>query len=263
MRKMTYSTLIVCLILLVSWKQDDNKWIVEDHLGFGLSYTLTDKPEIGEYLQMTKAGIEQVQVFFDDTYKKKFGIFIHPHRESIDKQWATDWKIPGYKSECWMVASGIPEKLDLLSPAAWEKESCEHDFHNKTEIQQIITHELIHVFHGQVSNTVDFGDFNGLDWFVEGLATYASGQCDSKRIDEIKEAILKKEIPDSLDDFWKGKLRYGLSGSVVMYLDSFYGRNRLKELLKFKTKEEMLGALQISEGDLLSGWKKYMGNFKN
>lgn len=65
--------------------------------------------------------------------------------------------------------------------------------------QQLITHELVHVYHGQLNASPDFSNVEGIDWFVEGLATYASGQCDSLRISEIKKAISGNKIPNGLD----------------------------------------------------------------
>jgi hypothetical protein len=98
----------------------------------------------------------------------------------------------------------------------------------------------------------------GLDWFVEGLATYASGQCDSLRILEVKSAISENKIPNGLNDFWTGKLRYGLSASVVMFLDKKYGRAKLIELLPFNKKADVLSALKTTEPELLVEWKKYI-----
>ena len=59
----------------------------------------------------------------------------------------------------------------------------------------MITHELIHVYHGQLNVSPDFSNTEGIDWFIEGLATYASGQCDSMRISEVKVAIENNKIP--------------------------------------------------------------------
>ena len=111
---------------------------------------------------------------------------------------------------------------------------------------------------GQINASPDFGNTEGIDWFVEGLATYASGQCDSARIKEVKKLIADNKTPKGLDNFWTGKLKYGLSGSVVMYIDSKYGREKLKELLPFSKKAEILAALNTTEADLLNNWKNYI-----
>ena len=106
--------------------------------------------------------------------------------------------MPSFKSECWMVASGIAGKLDMISPKMWDKEACEHSYSETEKVQQLITHELVHVYHAQLNNSPDFSDTEAIDWFVEGLATYASGQCDSSRIKEIKKAIAENKIPGTL-----------------------------------------------------------------
>ena len=207
-------------------------------------------------------GIASVQDFFDATYKKSFNVYVHPSRTSLDSQWQKDWNMPDFKSECWMVASGVGYKLDMISPDLWDKESCEHHYADTIKTQQLITHELVHVFHGQLNASKDFSDVTGIDWFVEGLATYASGQCDSARIAEVKKAIAENKIPASLDKFWTGKLKYGLSGSVVMFIDHKYGRSKLKALLPFNKNTEILAALNTTEPVLLNEWKTYFEHYK-
>ena len=112
-----------------------------------------------------------------------------------------------------MVASGIAGKLDMISPKVWDKEAYEHSYSEPEKVQWLTTHELVHVYHAQLTSSPDFSDTEGIDWFVEGLATYTSGQCGSSRIKEIKKAIAENKIPGTLDGFWKGNLKYGLSGS--------------------------------------------------
>ena len=165
--------------------------------------------------------------------------------------------MPEFKSECWMVASGVGDKLDMISPKNWDKESCEHRYDDKLKTQQLITHELFHVYHGQLNASSDFSNTENIDWFVEGLATFASGQCDSLKIAEVKKAILDTKFAKSLNDFWKGKLRYGMSGSMVMFIETKYGRAKLKDLLQFNTKPAILTALNTTEETLLTEWKNY------
>ena len=157
-----------------------------------------------------------------------------------------------------MVASGVATKLDMISPKLWDNQSCEHIYSETIKTQQLITHELVHIYQGQLNISPDFSAAEGIDWFVEGLATYASGQCDSSVINRVKKAISENKIPKSLDDFWTGNLRYGLSGTVVKYIDYKYGREKLKELLPFNKKSAILLALKTSETDLLVEWKKYI-----
>ncbi|MES1223359.1 MAG: hypothetical protein ABUT20_48135, partial [Bacteroidota bacterium] len=217
-----------------------------------------DKENIKDYLKTIATGIGSVNHFFESKFKSAFDIYIHPDRKSLDSTWAADWKTPDFKSECWMVASGVALKLDMISPKAWDKEACEHKYADSVKTQQLITHELVHVFHGQVNASPDFSNVEGIDWFVEGLATYASGQCDSLRIAEVKKAISGKLVPVILDNFWTGNLKYGLSGSLVMFIDSKYGRTTLKSLLPFTKKSEILDALKTTEIELLNEWAGYI-----
>jgi hypothetical protein len=55
-----------------------------------------------------------------------------------------------------------------------------------------------------------------------------------------------------------GKLKYGLSGSMVMYIDNKYGRNKLKELLKFNAVTDILNTLGTSETNLLGVWRIFI-----
>ncbi len=233
-------------------------WLTKKHTGYNLFYTSADKKNKKEYTRFVENGITSVKSFFAGSYNNDFDVFIHPDRHSLDSTWQKDWHMPDFKSECWMVASGAAARLDMISPKAWDKEACEHVYSETEKTQQVITHELIHVYQGQLNISPDFSNTEGIDWFVEGLATYASGQCDSSKISEIRKAIAENKIPKGLDNFWTGKLKYGLSGSVVMYIDRAYGRIKLKELLPFNKKSEILSTLHITEEELLNNWSDYM-----
>lgn len=238
----------------------ENGWITEDLKTYNLLYTSVDKSNRKEYINLIENGINSVQAFFHASFSKKFDVYIHPSRQSLDSTWQKDWAMPEFKSECWMVASGVADKLDIISPKLWDTQSCEHIYSETTHAQQLITHELVHVFHGQQNVSSDFSNVEGIDWFVEGLATYASGQCDTQRITDVKKAISNNKIPKNLDNFWSGKIKYGLSGSVLMFMDNKYGRTKIIELLPFNKKSEILSALKTTESELLLGWQNYIQN---
>jgi hypothetical protein len=259
MKKMhVISLLVFSVLLFVCWKNADKHWISEKHKGYTLMYTSIDKRNKKEYNQFIVKGIKEVKTFFHASYKNPFSVFIHPGRQSLDSTWQKDWNMPKFKSECWMVASGVATRLDIISPKRWDKQSCEHIYAETVHTQQLITHELVHVFHGQLNTSPDFSNTEGIDWFVEGLATFASGQADASRMAEVKKAILENSIPKSLDEFWTGKIKYGLSGSVVKYIDHRYGRNKLIELLPLNKKLEILSLLKTTEPELLAEWKMYV-----
>ena len=236
----------------------DIKWFAYRQRDYTLLFTRFDRKNKKVYAKLIDNGIKFTNSFFSHPFTRKFDVFIHPDRNSLDSTWRKDWNMPGFKSECWMVASGVASKLDMLSPRQWLLEACEHNDSDTRKTQQLITHELVHVYHGQINASHDFSDVDGIDWFVEGLATYASGQCDLQWLETINEAISRSEIPGTLDSFWTGKLRYGLSGSVVMYLDHNYGRNKIKELLTLTKRSEICSNLGTDEARLLSGWRNFM-----
>lgn len=260
MKKQTLILIVFFIPFLFSWTIVKNNWLVEKQKGYSLYYTTSDKQNIVEYKAYFEAGKKTVEEFFQDSFKNNFSIYIHPSRSSLDSTWQKDWNMPGFKSECWMVASGIAAKLDIISPKLWDELSCEHSYSKTKKTQQLITHELVHVFHGQLNFSPDFSNVEGIDWFIEGLATFASGQCDSARILEVKKAIYENKIPENLENYWTGKIKYGLSGSLVMYVDHKYGRKKLFELLAFNKKTDMLLTLGTTEVELLSEWKKYIQN---
>jgi hypothetical protein len=246
------------LVLLLSWSGHRAGWESQVLKKYTLYYTCADSANSKEYIKIIDNGIKDVEQFFEYTYKNKFDVYVHPDRSSLDSTWQKDWNMPTFKSECWMVASGTASKLDLISPKAWDRVACEHKYSETKKTQDLIKHELVHVLHGQSNVSPDFANVENIDWFVEGLATYASGQCDTSRIGEIKRAINDKKVPQSLDHFWEGKLKYELSGSVVMYIDHKYGRQKLKELLPFNKKAEILKVLNVTEANLLEGWSDYI-----
>lgn len=258
MKKQSILFIIFSILLCCSWQKVEQNWFAEKHNGYTLMYTTVDKNNTKEYHELIANGMKHVNGFFRSPYKKAFRVFVHPDRQSLDSTWQKDWKMPAFKSECWMVASGVATKLDMISPKRWDEQSCEHRYAEKSQTQQLITHELVHVYHGQLNVSPDFNNTEGIDWFVEGLATFISGQCDSVRMAVVKNAIVEDKIPRSLDEFWTGKIKYGLSGSVVMYINHVYGRKTLIKLLPLNKKTELLNVLKTTESALLAGWKKYM-----
>lgn len=244
---------IAAFIILMpagNWRHDKQE-------GYSMFYTVADEPNREEYTRLIANGREAVQYFFQGNFSQNFAVFIHPDRQSLDSTWQKDWNMPLFRSECWMVASGVADKMDMISPKRWDDLACEHSYTDSIKTRQLITHELVHVYHGQHNSSPDFSDVSGMDWFVEGLAVYSSGQYDPARQAEVQRAIRNNQVPETLQEFWTGSLRYGLSGSVVKFIDDRYGRTRLTELLQYNRLPHMLAALNTSEQELLNMWKKY------
>jgi hypothetical protein len=250
------------IIFLSALSFYSSEWKSKKENSFVINYTNEDESTFQKYSDWIKEGQNTMEAFFSQKLTKEFSVYLHPTRQSLDEQWQKDWQMPTFKSECWMVASGVATKLDLLSPRVWAAQSCEHNESDLQASKQLITHELVHVFHGQQNASPDFSTADGIDWLVEGVATYASGQLTKDKIKQIQSALSENKIALDLGKFWTGKMRYGLSGSIVMYIDTTFGREKLKALLPFATTAEVLKVLGVSEEKLLNEWKKFIEGLK-
>ena len=207
-------------------------------------------------LQLT-AGVEAVERFFGHPFPRRFDVYVFPHRAELDKQWQQEWGDPTFQSSCWMVASGVAHRLDILSPGAWAAEACEHIATDTLAMRRLLQHELVHVFHGQHNPKPDFAGMDEMGWWIEGLAVYASEQLDSARLAPVRSLINSHAEPKSLSKFWSGKNKYGLSGSVAAWIDNVHGRAVLCQLLACTDTQQALNLLRTDEATLLDDWQKY------
>ena len=114
---------LVSFLFIISWKPEPAQWLMEKHKGFTFYYTSIDKDNKAEYIDILENGIKQVNQFFSQDYISSFKVYSHPDRSSLDSTWQKDWNMPGFKSECWMVASGISTRVDMISPKYWDTQS--------------------------------------------------------------------------------------------------------------------------------------------
>lgn len=195
---------------------------------------------------------EVVTTFFGAAFPREFGVTVSPDRKAFDAHLKEAYGWPG--SECWMVATGIDKGIVILDPAVWKTDACEHDGTNEAHVLGIVTHELVHVYHGQQNKTGDFTGMDDLGWFVEGLAVYASGQLDVEHADKDQEALKKNAGPKDLKTAWSGRYRYAVCGSLVRYIDQKFGREKLVALLAVTTPDEFHATLGATEAELLRDW---------
>lgn len=236
------------------------EWYVFDEEKYKIFFTSQDSLDVGTYVSYFNTGIDSVEKFFGAPFNDPFGVVVHPNRASLDSQWSHDWGMLGFKSECWMIGSGVADKFDFLSPKSWKTDACEHDPNDSEEIQKFVTHELTHVYHGQVNEDHYFNNMEDLAWFIEGISVYVSGQLDKERIADLKDAFAKNEIPKFLRHAWSGDHRYGVCGSMAAYIDQKYGREKTFELLKVKSTSELLDFLNSNEFKFIAEWKKFVEN---
>lgn len=235
--------------------QDSLSWNTINKKEYTLHYTNDDKNLVNDIDRYHRSGLNYIPAFLDHSFLKKFDVYIFPDRSSLDKQWQNAWGDSTFKTECWMIGGAVGNRLDILSLNVWAKEACDHNAQDSTEIRKFIWHELVHVFHGQY-NPDHMLNVEKLDWLVEGVATYVSGQLDEKRLQRVKQLVRDNKTPSTLDDFWKGQEKYGLSGSAVAFIDKKYGKEKLFALLKCTNKQDALKSLGLSEEQLLKEWKE-------
>lgn len=213
-----------------------------------------DSSHASPLAERLKVAESEVSRFLDMPFPKPYEITIFPHRADFDAFAAKAWGME--KTQCWMVAAGVGDRFVVLDTAVWATEACEHDAANAEHVDGILRHELTHVLHGQMNPTSDFTGMDPLGWFVEGLAVYVSGQLNAEHRGKDREAIERGAIPPDLESFWSGKYRYGISGSLVRYVDQHYGRGILLRLLSVTTNAEALEVVNTTEARLIADWQQ-------
>jgi hypothetical protein len=257
--RFTILILLAGLILNCNGRVIDSLiWIKEESSSFDIYYTKPDAAILGMLQNDLKNGGKTVTSFFHSSFTKKFSVFVFPNRIELNRQWQKAWNMPGFQSECWMVASGVADRLDMLSPLAWKKEACDHNTDDSIEVQEIIAHELVHIYHGQHNRNATFEGMDDLSWLIEGLATYASGQLSGQRLSNVRTELKEGHVPKSLSEMWTGKEKYGRAGSFIQFLDKTFGRAKLIELLSLTSLDPMLKLLGTSESSLIAMWKEQM-----
>jgi hypothetical protein len=203
-----------------------------------------------------RQGRQKVERFFGGPFKKAFAVEVLPHRAAFDEYFRKRWKVP--KTAPWMVASGVADRLTVLSPRVWKTQAAEHDPADAGHVRDLVAHELVHVYHGQHNPRPDFDGMDDSGWLVEGLAVYVSGQLERSHRTAAADALKAGKAPARLADAWSGRYRYGVSGSMVEFVDRRYGRDVVKKLLGVVSNDEALRLLKTSEGEFLEAWKAWV-----
>lgn len=219
-------------------------WIIKGIVPVDKDYQL-----LGESLT---AGQKRIDHFFGQSFSKPFVVEVFPSRVKFDEYFTGRWKVP--KTQSWMVASGVGDKLTMLSRDVWKTQASEHNPRDDAHFRELIAHELVHVYHGQHNPTLDFEGMDDLGWFVEGLAVYVSGQLEQSHRQAAYDAIRLGKAPTSLAQAWSGRYRYGVCGSMVRYIDQKMGRDKLIKLIAVTKPEQAMKILQTTEKEFLDGW---------
>ena len=221
-----------------------------------IRYVAEDDESVARLIPMFEEAKARVESFFGSGFPEEVRITIVPDRENFSAVLRNEWSVP--QSACWMVGIGVADFLVILSPRVWSAQACEHDPADPQHIQDIVTHEMTHVYHGQNNPSRDFTGAEEIGWFAEGLAVLVAGQLDRDRLSQPAEAIREGKEPAQLAKAWSGPYRYGVAGSLVSFIDQKKGRNTLLRLLPIKSQKDFLVVIQMEEGDLLTQWKEWV-----
>lgn len=197
-----------------------------------------------------------VEAYFGEPFAKPFDMNVFPNRAALTEFAKQRWGMED--TQCWMVAMGVSSVLVVLSPDAWKEEACEHES-TPEHVREIVTHELVHVFHGQHNPSHEFDGMDDAGWFVEGLAIHVAGQLTDDRMARLRKAIDAGRGPKRLADAWSGPDKYGVCGSLVRFVEQRWGRGKIKQLLPATTNAEILAALGMTEEELLGVWIQSLG----
>lgn len=252
---MRIATGVALAIALSTAAAPAQTWHTHEEAGIAVQYTDGDREIALAVHRDLVDGRRVIETFFDQPFPRPFASRVFPDRASLTAHWRELWKTPEFEAQCWMVASGSGVGLSMLSPSAWKAEACEHDPQDAEEIRLLVAHELVHVYHGEMNPDPGLDGLEPMGWLVEGVATYVSGQLERSHEARARDAVASGAVPDELERFWSGKYRYGISGSLVRYIDRTYGRGTLLALLATTSEEQALARLGVGERELIDGWR--------
>jgi hypothetical protein len=224
--------------------------------GSTLRFIDADRATAAALRPRLETGRRAVEAYFGSPFPERVTATLAPDRATFTAVLNAEWGVP--ETQCWMVGTGVADFLVILSPRDWAAEACEHDAADTQHVQDIVTHELTHVYHGQRNPTRDFDGADEVGWFAEGLAVVVAGQLDRGRMSDPREAVRAGAVPARLADAWSGRYRYGVSGSLVRYIDVTWGRDAVRDLLAVTTQAQLLTRIGVTEQELLDRWKAWV-----
>jgi hypothetical protein len=195
----------------------------------------------------------RVEAFFGAPFTDRVEVRLAADRKAFDALLAARWQMPA--TECWMVAAADATAMPVLDPRTWNAQACEHDGTSAAHVSSVLTHELVHAYHGQHNPKADLSLPDEMGWFAEGLAVFASGQLEDGHLADPREAVATGRAPAHLADAWSGKYRYGVSGTLVREAERIAGRPAIVRALGATTPEALLSELGTTEARLLASWR--------
>ncbi|HBS86688.1 MAG: hypothetical protein A2W91_11720 [Bacteroidetes bacterium GWF2_38_335] len=187
-----------------------------------------------------------IEDFFGEHFDRRFEVAVYPDRKSLDRQIAREKKDSTFKSDCSQIAFPNALRLYLLSPDAWEKESCTKIPTKKEAVKKLILGELVHIFHSQYNFSPDVCKTTEIRWFAQGLELYVTEGINSGDY-EINSGINRLADLDSIG-----------AAFFAEFIDLNYGRQKLFYILQFSSGEQIAETLEKTEAGLLSDLQNYI-----
>jgi hypothetical protein len=218
-------------------------------------YEPLDSAAVAALREYASEGVDVIEGFFGRPFRTSFTFRILPTRAAFDDHAKEKWGME--ETACWMVGGAEDNGIVLVTPRIWTSE-CDHDPDDPAHIRDLVVHELVHVFHMQHNPSHEFEGADEVGWFVEGLATYVSGQLEREHAARAREAVDTGAVPARLVDAWSGPDRYAVAGSLVAYVEEIGGREVVTDLLDATSQQQILRRLGIEEDQLLREWADWV-----
>ena len=103
------------------------------------------RPHSKALSRQIEVGRKAVEKAFGHPFEKPCRVEVCPDRASFDAKLKAEMSVP--EPQRWMVAAGAHDKVVILAPWVWNSDAVEHEHAIPRQVQEIITHELVHVYH--------------------------------------------------------------------------------------------------------------------
>jgi hypothetical protein len=227
------------------------EWIIVQGEGVRLYYKSPDRLGAGGLLEVGEAARRQIELFAGEPIAGDFDLRIYPDRAQFEAY----WREIGFTPQCWMIARATRSGIEMLTPRVWAAEGCGHDGGNSTEVQQVVTHEAMHVCHARVNPLPEVNNVGSLKWFTEGIAVYSAQQVNASMRSQAAQFASGDLTGVSLSSLGPTSVGYSVGGSIAEFIDQVYGRAAMLRALRAPSTPAVLDTLHVSEADLLVSWK--------
>jgi len=250
---------VACILGALAWAcgdsagppQGSTEWTMVQGDGVRLYHKSPDRTQAASLLAVGEAARRQIESFTGEAFADDFDLRIYPDREEFEAY----WREVGFTPQCWMIARATRTGIEMLAPRAWAADGCGHDGGNSTEVQRVMSHEAMHVYHARVNLLPEVNHVAGLKWLNEGVAVYSAQQLDASMRNQAAQFAAGDLAGVSLSSLGLTAVGYAVGGSIAEFIDQSFGRAALLHALRAPSTTAVLDTLNISESRLLLSWK--------